>query len=67
MSFELLEKLNSAFMKKLLYPLAIIIVITLIFGYFRHPASSLLQILLVIATIAVISAFIFTGKSKKVN
>jgi hypothetical protein len=54
-------------MKKLLYPLAIIIVITLVFGYFGHPVSSFVQILLVIATIAVISTLIFTGKSKKEN
>jgi phage-related holin len=54
-------------MKKLLYPLAIIIVITLAFGYFGHQAGNLVQILLVIAIIAVISTFIFTGKSKKAN
>jgi hypothetical protein len=50
-------------MKKLLYPLAIIIVITLAFGYF----GNLIQILLVIAIIAAISTFIFEGKSKKAN
>lgn len=54
-------------MKKLLYSLAIIIVITLVFGYFGHPASSPLQVLLFVAAIAVISTFIFTEKSKKEN
>jgi hypothetical protein len=54
-------------MKKLLYPLAIIIVITLAFGYFGHQASNLVQILLVSAIIAVISTFIFPGKFNKAN
>jgi len=45
-------------MKELLYPLAIIIVITLAFGYLVLP---------VIAIIGVLSAFIFRGKLKKAN
>jgi len=65
MPFEFLEKLNSAYVKKLLYPLAIIIVITLAFCYFGYQVSNLVQILLVMAIIAVISAFIFTGNIKK--
>jgi hypothetical protein len=50
-------------MKKLLYPLVIIIVITLAFGYFGFHASNLVQALLVIAIISVLSAFIFPRKS----
>lgn len=46
-------------MKKLLYPLVIIIVITLAFGYFGFHASNLVQALLVIAIISVLFAFIF--------
>jgi ABC-type transport system involved in cytochrome c biogenesis permease component len=54
-------------MQKLLYSLAVIIVITLAFGYFGHQASNLVQILLIIAIIAGMSAFIFQRKSKKIN
>lgn len=49
-------------MKKLLYPLTIIIVITLAFGYFGFYVSNLVHILLVIAIIAVLSAFVFDRK-----
>lgn len=62
-----LYKINKAPMKKLLYPLAIIMVITLAFGYFGLQANNLVQVLLVIAIVSVLSAFIFPGKSKKVN
>jgi hypothetical protein len=65
MSLNYLEKLNLVSLKKLLHPLAIIIVITLAFGYFVYHASNLVQILLFIAIIGVISAFIFTGNIKK--
>lgn len=53
-------------MKELLYPIAIIMVITLVFGYFGLQASNLVQVLLFIAIISVLSAFIFSenGKSK---
>ena len=54
-------------MKKLLYPLAIIIVITLAFGYFGFYASNVVQVLLVTASIAVLSGFGFAGKSKNAN
>jgi lipopolysaccharide export LptBFGC system permease protein LptF len=62
---ELLKKFNMAFMKKLLYPLTITMLITLAFGYFGHPARNFSQILLVIAMLAVLSSFIFSRKSKK--
>jgi hypothetical protein len=51
-------------MKKLLYPLAITMVITWAFDYLGYQVNNLLQILLVIAIIAVISAFIFPGNLK---
>ena len=54
-------------MKKLLYALAIIIVITLAFGYFGFYASNVVQVLLVTASIAVLSGFGFAGKSKNAN
>jgi len=54
-------------MKKLLYPLAIIIVITLAFGHFGFYASDLVQVLLVIAIISVLSSFLFAGKYKKIK
>ena len=54
-------------MKKLLNPLAIIIVITLAFGYFGFYASNVVQVLLVTAIIAVLSGFGFAGKSKNAN
>ena len=52
-------------MKKLLYPLAIIVVITLAFGYFGFQAGNLAQAILVTAIITVLSAFIFQVKPKK--
>ena len=54
-------------MKKLLYPLAIIIVITLAFGYFGFYASNVVQVLLVTAIIAILSGFVFARKSKNAN
>jgi hypothetical protein len=54
-------------MKKLLYPLAIIMVITLAFGYFGLEASNLVQVLLVLAIVAVLSTFIFRRRSGKAN
>jgi hypothetical protein len=60
-------KINKAPMKKLLYPLAIIMVITLAFGYFGLQASNLVQALLFIVIISVLSAFIFAGNQKKQN
>jgi hypothetical protein len=52
-------------MKKLLYPLVIITVITLAFGYFGFYASNLVHALLVIAIISVLSAFIFPRNQEK--
>jgi hypothetical protein len=49
-------------MKKLLYPLVIIIVITLAFGHFGFYASDLVQVFLLVAIIAVLSSFVFAGK-----
>jgi hypothetical protein len=54
--------MKNSTMKKLLYPLAIIIVITLAFGHFGFYASDLVQVLLVIAIISVLSSFLFAGK-----
>jgi len=56
--------MKNSTMKKLLYPLAIIIVITLAFGHFGFYASDLVQVLLVIAIISVLSSISFRWKIK---